>query len=65
MTERHESPRRRAQAETNTSYRSCAPQFSVCSVPYILLLTESDISIRMMDGAWFCAERLPVLDYNS
>lgn len=53
MQESHvcESPQRRAQAETNTSYCSCAPQFAMCSVPYILLLTESDI--RMMEGLGF------------
>lgn len=60
-----ESPQRRAQAETNTSYCSRAPQFAACSVPYILLLTESDISIRMMEGLGFFAEPRPVLNYNA
>lgn len=69
MHERHKSPQRQAQAETNTSYCSSAPQFSVCSGLYFPLLSESDKSIRMIEG-FFClfvcfAEQLPVLRYNS
>lgn len=42
-----------APAELDTSYCNCVLHFSVCCVSYSLLLTESDIFIKMMEELVF------------